>query len=485
MTTEPCTAEPGDLAAPPRSLLRVPLACIWLLTAAGFSAPGRDNSQTVGTLDVLGLAKVALRGVVLVALAGVLLRVGRQPRLRAVMGCLLPFGLYFLWASLSVAWAAMPSLSLGQVGTLLVMLLLAAVLGTVWSGPRDTSVVVCHLSGSLLAVTLTILAVAAVSWEASGLDGRQVTNGTAGLLHPTSSGATAALGLVVLITARLRWGWRWTRVLLVPGVLAHGLLLVLAASRTAEILTLLLVPVVVVAYAPRSFLWALAFAGLAGTAYPVLDPDMDLASRATQQVEDYATRGESAEEMATVTGRIELWAVIWEEYCESPVCGHGYFMCSVDGVVDAWGRPAHRTAHNVMLQVLSSTGLIGIALFLWAWVRVVRRVRRGLRDRPDDSRPGVLLALLGVWFLGWGLFSESFMGPLEPEVIVFFTMLGLGLAALPATPQESPAVAGSEPAGPNGTGPGAVLRRGGEPITSAPHNSRCLAVPRRGGEACA
>ena len=55
------------------------------------------------------------------------------------------------------------------------------------------------------------------------------------------------------------------------------------------------------------------------------------------------------------------------------------------------------------------------------------------------------LLLMGGWFLAWGQLSESFMGPVQPESLVFFVLLGLGLGQVPAA--VSVAAPGPAPAG--------------------------------------
>ena len=39
-----------------------------------------------------------------------------------------------------------------------------------------------------------------------------------------------------------------------------------------------------------------------------------------------------------------------------------------------------------------------------------------------------LLVLFGLWFLGWGQLCESFLGPIQPESVVFYCLLGLTIA---------------------------------------------------------
>jgi O-antigen ligase len=410
-------------------LLWVPLACLWLLTLVTFSMPGRDGPSDAGSLDVIALAKLATRGIVIMALGITLLACGSSPRRRLVLWCLAPFGIYLLWAIASVAWSPLKAISLGQAGSLTAELLLAAVVAVLWRSEADTSRLLCHLCCSLLAVTLVVLAAHIVSADLSGLTRGGEMEGSMGIVHPTSAGATAALGLLLLAGSRLLWGWRWPTWLLLPGLPLFSVLLVLAASRMAMFMGLVVLAVMV-AWLVSRFLLAstVLVVSVGGTLFLVADPRLESLDGVFRKAEEYVSRGESTDSMSSLTGRTELWDALWDSFLESPWRGHGYFVTSKDGLLDVWSGPANRSAHNVALQVMVTTGLIGLGLFLVAWLWLLPPVCRGLGKDADSRKLGVLLLLLAAFYLGWGQLCESFMGPIQPEAVVFFVLLGLALA---------------------------------------------------------
>ena len=50
-----------------------------------------------------------------------------------------------------------------------------------------------------------------------------------------------------------------------------------------------------------------------------------------------------------------------------------------------------------------------------------------LAVRADTRRLAAILALTVVWYFGWSLLNESFMGPVQPESVVFFCVLGMAV----------------------------------------------------------
>lgn len=418
--------------------LWLPLACLWLLTLITFSAPGREGPAATGSLDLIGLAKLAVRGVTLVTLPYYLFRHWTLPRRRVVTWCLLPFGLYLGWAIVSVAWSALKPVSLGQAGGLAALLLLTASVGVGWSGPASTERLLRHLSLALLGVSAIILAAHLIDRDLSGLNRENfsdIENASAGIVHPTSAGATASLGLVILVAARLLWDWKWPRALLVPGLFLHVPVLLLANSRTAIGMGAAVLLPMLCFFSNRTLLAVAALVLSAiGIVYLAADPRMEVAEDAFGETATFLKRGETAEQLTSLTGRTALWEAVWKEFCDSPLIGHGYFVTSAKGELDVWSGPANRTAHNVVLQVLVTTGVVGCLLFLWALGRpALAAARRIVADREQHPL-GWLLLMLAVWYAGWGMLCESFMGPIQPESVTFFTMFGLALAA--AAPRE-------------------------------------------------
>jgi O-antigen ligase len=436
----------SDDRQPAARMLWLPIACAWLLMLNTFSAPGREGPETVTSLDVIALAKVAVRFGSIVALGFALYQLWGHPRRAVVLRCLMPFGLYLLWAFLSVLWSPLKAVSLGQALGLLVMLQLAAVLGIVLDGPRSCSLALAHLSFALFTISTGLIVVDFTNHNLSGLNREDWSDeATNGIVHPTSAGATASLGLVILVAVRLLWGWRWSRGLLLPGLFAHSLLLVLAASRMATIMAGILLLLLALFYLRRVALAAGLLACCLGLAvYVIVDPELQSLRQFAYRSVAQFTRGESTESMQSFTGRTALWEAMWESFRESPVVGHGYFVTSRTGQIDVWSGPANRTAHNFFLQVLVTTGLVGFALFLWALMRLIFAVVGAARRTESSDRRGVFVLLLGFWYLGWGQLCESFMGPIQPEAVLFYSLVGFALSLVPSGKSQTTRAAAAQ-----------------------------------------
>jgi O-antigen ligase len=239
--------------------------------------------------------------------------------------------------------------------------------------------------------------------------------------------------MVILIAARLLWGWRWSRAWLAPGLLIYTALLLLAASRMAIGVGVGAVLLLFARFARRHVISGVVAAvciSIAG--YIALDPGIELADRAFGAASSYLRRGETSEQLKTFTGRTDLWELVWGEFKKSPLIGHGYFVCSVGGEIDVWDSEDNKTAHNIFLQVLASTGVIGTVLFLWALIQPMVTCSRSLWIDPQKRKLAGFLGILGGWYFAWGMLCESFMGPVQPESVVFFSFLGMAVGIFSA-----------------------------------------------------
>jgi O-antigen ligase len=229
--------------------------------------------------------------------------------------------------------------------------------------------------------------------------------------------------------------------LLVHGLAVHSATLILANNRMSLIATAAISLGLFLLFGRRG--WrslAVAAAAVVGLIYLTLDAGLSLAGDAASSLGAYAGRGQSVEELAALSGRAEMWEAIWKSFLDSPLIGHGYFVSSAKGELYVWYEWGNWTAHNVWLQVLVSTGVIGAALVLWGLMRAFGGVFWAAVRGTVDARLAILFASLVGWYLIWGAANESFVGPLQPESVVFFTCLGLaaGLLAGPGSQEELP-----------------------------------------------
>jgi O-antigen ligase len=98
----------------------------------------------------------------------------------------------------------------------------------------------------------------------------------------------------------------------------------------------------------------------------------------------------------TFTGRTTIWSAAAEQFADSPFfgVGAGAFPFSVG---EALGRP--RAAHNLFIEGVVETGLVGLALLIAAFVAATVPVLRS-RDRQTSLRSVVLVVTLGICMVG-------------------------------------------------------------------------------------
>jgi O-antigen ligase len=98
--------------------------------------------------------------------------------------------------------------------------------------------------------------------------------------------------------------------------------------------------------------------------------------RKVEQVSEHIFRGQSIEELQTMTGRTKSWEKGWKKVLKSPVWGYG-------PQADRYLIKEH--VHNTYMYALMSSGFAGAAAFagglLWAWILFLRAIIRGFADR--------------------------------------------------------------------------------------------------------
>jgi len=113
---------------------------------------------------------------------------------------------------------------------------------------------------------------------------------------------------------------------------------------------------------------------------------------------DYFLRGESAADVATGTGRTELWrALLLEQVPQAPWLGAGYMMLSAEGGFTHAGH-FWNNAHNTYLFALVSTGVPGLAcvltLILWPLLAAGRATLRAARGEREAWALALALAVV-------------------------------------------------------------------------------------------
>lgn len=132
------------------------------------------------------------------------------------------------------------------------------------------------------------------------------------------------------------------------------------------------------------------------------------------------SRSGNTAEITNVTGRTDIWAVVIEMWKKSPLIGYGYsaslFMLPLDPRL--FKTAAH--AHNMVLELLFSGGVILASLFLFATISTIVQI---VRMRAINE--GILLS----FFLLHGLVEAApFSGMVGYSSFAFTLTLGLTIA---------------------------------------------------------
>ncbi|MEL6895978.1 MAG: O-antigen ligase family protein [Planctomycetota bacterium] len=402
---------------------------IWAFTLINFTAPGRRGAEGSEGIDVITLLKMGSRGIAILLMLTILLRDPPSRILRELRHHFLPMLLFVLWGLVSFAWSAKAALTIAQAGCMGALILLAFLIARHCRDRFDISFVMQHLTMSLAFVSVIVLAVQIVRPEWSSVTRNAAGEGANGIMHPTTIGSTSALALVLLLPCQFLWRFSWQQKWFWPLLITHSIALYLSAARLALVLTVLVLFGLLLISIPRKHILAAALIlGTLGTALLTVNPDLRLVGNAGGGVTEYLQRGQSAAEMGSLTGRGELWPVMWKSFMESPIRGHGYYVTTARGEVRVWGQPTNLTAHNVLLHSLCTVGIIGTLFLLWSILSVsIAFLRRPYVSEDDKTLRWVSLAMV-VWFSGWGLLNASFLAPFQPESVVFFIFVGLAIA---------------------------------------------------------
>jgi len=402
-------------------------ACL-ALALTGFTAPGRTGVDDASGVDAIALVKIALRGGALVLLALLVLRLNFHRRATAVLGRFLPMGLFALWTVTTVLWSPLRVMSFGHALEVAMLTALGVCAAIVADSGRK-------LERLCLGFFLLMSAACAV---VMALDSPAILAGARpiGYMHPNSLAALGGVALVILLASRLLMGWTWSRRLLIPGVLVCTTAIFVARSRTGIMATLFVTGVLLLLFGRRAAALLLLIA--CGGLFAFM-PYIGAFENLDQKAAAYFLRGQTREDLMSASGRDEVWAVALNSAREAPLFGHGYYSMSDSGKVYVWGKEQVQTAHDVYLHVLTGTGAIGLALFLWGLAALIFP----LIGSAIRSRNRIAILALGVilWQLIGTLFEVGIIGPIDAVTVSFFAIGGAAVGSAlneSCSPEASP-----------------------------------------------
>ncbi len=156
------------------------------------------------------------------------------------------------------------------------------------------------------------------------------------------------------------------------------------------------------------------------------------------QVVAFLIRNQSAEQLASLTGRADLWSLAIELIRERPLFGHGY-QSSRGLLLDDFSWASY--AHNAFLQVLLEIGLVGGALLIVSVLMAVAITLRNRWQRVLTWERGFLGATL-VFLVINASTSESFAAAPGIELMLLFVCVLLSSPVAAAEALRSRSIAG-------------------------------------------
>jgi O-antigen ligase len=126
--------------------------------------------------------------------------------------------------------------------------------------------------------------------------------------------------------------------------------------------------------------------------------------------------------LRTLYDRIYYWKVTWQIWLDHPVWGVGvssfkevYEQVAASGIVtpyiapdgSVWQLAKVSHAHNLLLQLLSCTGLVGLAGFTWLFLNSMLMLFQGHHEYKDAlfSWPFVIMV---IGLTGWNIYDAFF-----------------------------------------------------------------------------
>jgi O-antigen ligase len=128
--------------------------------------------------------------------------------------------------------------------------------------------------------------------------------------------------------------------------------------------------------------------------------------------------------------RNEIWRATMKLFAAHPIAGAGLggYWIAITAFHDASGSLTPQEAHNEYLELLSSGGVIGLAIGVWFAAMVIRRVRTNLQHDRSQMRAvrfGAVLAIAGVVvhsLVDFGLHMMS-------NAVIFMVLIAIATAA--------------------------------------------------------
>ena len=132
-----------------------------------------------------------------------------------------------------------------------------------------------------------------------------------------------------------------------------------------------------------------------GAIYLIADSRLELIRLASNELGNAARQGQTMDKLKSLSGRAEMWSAMWDSFLDAPWFGHGYYVTSRTGELYVWWEWGNWTAHNWFLQLLVTTGVIGVLLHFAGLASLAIHTRRFRQKAPALT---TFVMLITGWF---------------------------------------------------------------------------------------
>lgn len=373
------------------------------ITVFLIDATVRRRDISAQSLDFQSILKIA------VWIGGMVIAIYATPKIfqRIFKGDIKWLALYSVFALGGTLYSVSPAYTFGAGVAAVAYCLMAASL-TILLTQRQ--ILYGLLVGLIIFLGLSLMLYFILGWGMADMEGGTVRRlaGIAG--SPNSLGRAASLTILVIAVLCISHRVSIFKLhCLIPLVMAV-MCLFMSDSRTPVLASL--VGFVMYCFRKRLWLGASLLVLLYPLAFIVLNVDIRWNDLAV-----VFSRTGRASELLTFTGRTEIWHAVWEAFLKKPFLGYGFGSTKVlipEIYSNYWGFTVTQ-AHNFLLQVLVTTGLIGAGLiFMLCYRQIAAYIRN----------PQIFSTVVFFFMLAYGITEAGPSSP-APNTLLFFWALGI------------------------------------------------------------
>ncbi|GAA2422072.1 hypothetical protein GCM10010191_37170 [Actinomadura vinacea] len=368
----------------------LPLA---LMLASDYKLRNREADQAVGgSADLTVLVEIAVYGFAALYLY---YRFGLRPPSRPTTGLLLAaWGFAVYWA-MSALWSPFMSLGIVRGVQLLITMCVAYTIAT-RAEARDLH----RFAHAFIALVLASVAIGVA--HPFPRTSRTEDRFNWLFVHPVTAGVYLAVAILLTVGYLLRWEnprhrlWHPLAYLAALAVLAGALVATGTRGAAAGCAVGLLV-LLATSRGPKGRVDVAVLGVAVATVATLAFSDKIMA---------FVARGETAEKLASLNSRTELWTLAMQAYREQPIFGHG-LGASRGLFLDDIGLGG---GHNAFINAMVDNGTVGLAIFVVLLFTIGFVGLLLVRNRTLRTDAGMLLGIL-VFFLVNSITTEYLAAP--------------------------------------------------------------------------